>query len=156
VRDKNDWPGARIDWTLADVQRGFCTKGLWGWSRHPNFACEQTFWILQALFPILATETLPKLEAGEITPLVSLIPPLALCALFFSSTLFSENISASKYPIVYPMYQKRVAMFVPFLTPVWGFILHLKLMKPWIDDYVFGTGPGTAQSKLKAKADKAN
>jgi steroid 5-alpha reductase family enzyme len=27
-----------------DVKRGFVTKGLWAYSRHPNFACEQTTW----------------------------------------------------------------------------------------------------------------
>lgn len=29
---------------LEDVDRGFVTRGLWAWSRHPNFACEQTTW----------------------------------------------------------------------------------------------------------------
>lgn len=27
-----------------DKKRGFVSKGLWAWSRHPNFACEQTTW----------------------------------------------------------------------------------------------------------------
>ena len=45
VLNKNEWPGARINWTLEDVQRGFVTRGLWAWSRHPNFLCEQTFWV---------------------------------------------------------------------------------------------------------------
>ena len=26
------------------VKRGFVTSGLWAYSRHPNFACEQTTW----------------------------------------------------------------------------------------------------------------
>lgn len=39
------WPGARIDWTPEDAKRGFVTRGLWGFVRHPNFACEQTFWV---------------------------------------------------------------------------------------------------------------
>jgi steroid 5-alpha reductase family enzyme len=39
------WPGARLDWTAADAERGFLTRGLWAWSRHPNFACEQSFWV---------------------------------------------------------------------------------------------------------------
>jgi steroid 5-alpha reductase family enzyme len=39
----------------ADAQRGYITRGLWSWSRHPNFACEQTFWLLQGLFAVLGT-----------------------------------------------------------------------------------------------------
>jgi hypothetical protein len=46
---------ATVRWTPADAHRGFVTRGLWSWSRHPNFACEQTFWLLQALFPLLGT-----------------------------------------------------------------------------------------------------
>ena len=45
VLNKNDWPGARIQWTEADAKRGFVTRGLWAWSRHPNFFCEQSFWV---------------------------------------------------------------------------------------------------------------
>lgn len=138
IYNDREWPGARIRWTQADVQRGFLTRGLWAWSRHPNFACEQSFWILQAFFPILATPRLEKLSRGETTPLVSLIPPLALCMLFFSSTIFTESISENKYPTAYRAYKKRVAMFVPFLTPVWGWILHLQGKKEYCDRLVFG------------------
>lgn len=138
VYNANDWPGARIQWTQADVQRGFITRGLWAWSRHPNFACEQTFWLLQALFPILATPRLEKLAEGSITPLASLIPPLALCTLFFSSTLFTESVSEAKYPKAYRAYKSRVSMFVPFLTPVWGQILRLRGKKEYCDRLVYG------------------
>jgi len=140
---KSAWPGARLRWTNEDAQRGFITKGLWAWSRHPNFACEQLFWVLQAFFPILATETLPKLEAGEITPLFSLIPALALCALFMGSTLFTEYISLSKYPKAYKAYQRRVSMFMPFLTPAWGWVLQLQNQKDYCDRLVFGSGKKT-------------
>jgi steroid 5-alpha reductase family enzyme len=39
------WPGARLAWTKDDAARGFCTRGLWSWSRHPNFFAEQAFWV---------------------------------------------------------------------------------------------------------------
>jgi steroid 5-alpha reductase family enzyme len=39
------WPGSRLNWTPEDARRGFVTKGLWAYVRHPNFACEQTFWV---------------------------------------------------------------------------------------------------------------
>ena len=45
VLKKNEWYGARIDWKEEDRKRGFVSKGLWGWCRHPNFLCEQMFWV---------------------------------------------------------------------------------------------------------------
>lgn len=45
----NEWPGANIAWTPEDAKRGFITRGLWAWSRHPNFFCEQSFWVCTAL-----------------------------------------------------------------------------------------------------------
>jgi steroid 5-alpha reductase family enzyme len=42
--EKKQWPLARLEWTPSDARRGFVTKGLWRFSRHPNFACEQSFW----------------------------------------------------------------------------------------------------------------
>jgi steroid 5-alpha reductase family enzyme len=39
------WPFALIsNFTPVDAHRGFITKGLWAWSRHPNFLCEQSVW----------------------------------------------------------------------------------------------------------------
>lgn len=133
-----EWPGARIAWTQADVHRGFITRGLWAWSRHPNFAAEQTFWILQSLFPLLATPRYQKILEGQVTPLWGLLPPLALCTLFFSSTLFTEAISESKYPQAYRAYRARVAMFVPFLTPVWGLLLQVQGKKEFVERLVWG------------------
>jgi steroid 5-alpha reductase family enzyme len=46
---KEHWPGARLNWTPADAKRGFVTRGLWRYSRHPNFACEQAFWVCSNL-----------------------------------------------------------------------------------------------------------
>jgi len=42
---KEEWPGARIRWTEEDAARGYVSRGLWAWSRHPNFLAEQTFWV---------------------------------------------------------------------------------------------------------------
>ena len=39
------WPGSRLHWKPEDAERGFVTRGLWRYSRHPNFLCEQSFWV---------------------------------------------------------------------------------------------------------------
>ncbi|KAI0749871.1 DUF1295-domain-containing protein [Daedaleopsis nitida] len=138
--NQNEWPGARIQWTQADAKRGIVTRGLWAWSRHPNFFCEQSFWVIINLFPLVAPESpkLPKLSLHEITPLWPLLPSIVICLLFFSSTRFTEEISASKYPEAYAAYQQRVSMFVPFLTPVWGLLLKLRGKKEAVDSIVYG------------------
>ncbi|OCH90322.1 DUF1295-domain-containing protein [Obba rivulosa] len=139
VKSDKQWPGARIDWTPRDVQRGFCTRGLWAWSRHPNFLCEQTFWIIINLIPLVAPES-PKydLPPTSMAPIWPIAPALVLCTLFFSSTIFTENISLSKYPVAYRAYQSRVAMFVPFLTPVWGLWLKVLGKKEEVDEIIYG------------------
>ena len=58
------------------------------------------------------------------TSLRSLAPSLVLCALFVASTMLTESISLSKYPVAYKAYQQRVGMFVPLFTPVWGTVLN--------------------------------
>jgi len=143
VLEPNDWPGARIRWTPHDAKRGFVTRGLWAWSRHPNFCCEQTFWVLITLFPLLAPQSpnLPSLPIQSMTPLWPLSPALALCSLFLNSALFSESISRSKYE-GYAAYQQRVSIFVPFLTPVWGLLLKLRGKKDAVDEILFGQDKG--------------
>lgn len=92
------------------------------------------------LFPVLAPES-PALTSAKdtnFTSLLPLTPALVLCTLFFSSTLFTESISRSKYPKGYRAYQQRVAMFVPFLTPVWGLLLQLQGKKEQVDAMLFG------------------
>ncbi|KAG0697375.1 hypothetical protein DFH29DRAFT_156937 [Suillus ampliporus] len=145
----NDWPGARILWTKHDAERGFATRGLWAWSRHPNFLCEQTFWIIITLIPILSPDS-PKLDfpPTSLASLTPFLPCLVLCSLFFSSTIFSESISKAKYPVAYAAYQERVAMFLPLLTPVWGALLSIQGRKKSVDALVYGTG-----SKGKGKAE---
>ena len=95
--------------------------------------------IIITFFPILAPES-PAITNKDTawSALLPLAPALVLCTLFFSSTLFTESISLSKYPEGYKAYQERVAMFVPFLTPVWGLWLQLQGKKGKIDKMLFG------------------
>jgi len=133
------WPGARLAWTKDDAHRGFITRGLWRYSRHPNCACEQSFWWIMTLMPILSPSPPNLLWLYDLRTIISttypdfqrlflgslnttllpylghLLPALSLSALFISSTLFTESISSSKYP-AYKAYQKRVAMFGPSMT----------------------------------------
>ncbi|KAH9481685.1 hypothetical protein JR316_0006212 [Psilocybe cubensis] len=129
---KEQWPGARLAWTPNDAKRGFITRGLWRYSRHPNFACEQSFWWLMTIFPLMepsANSPLPKLlealenqDAGQLRAVLLpslwfFMPALALSTLFFSSTLYTEQITSSKYT-AYSFYQRRVGMFTPLDTLV--------------------------------------
>ncbi|KAF8824906.1 hypothetical protein HHX47_DHR7000656 [Lentinula edodes] len=123
------WPCASpetdLNLTPADAHRGFLTSGLWRYSRHPNFACEQAFWWLICGIPAFAGlsesasasgglgglgEMKVRVGMGSLPPF---LPALALSLLFLSSTAYTEAISASKYPLPYSAYQSRVPMFGP-------------------------------------------
>jgi len=87
------------------------------------------------------------------TLVVPLSPSLLHCFLFLSSTLFTESISASKYPRGYNAYRARVAMFVPVFTPVRGALLSLTGQKSEVDELVWGSGACEAEGKDKTKAE---
>jgi len=106
---ENEWPGARINFTKADKERGFITKGLWAFSRHPNAACEQAVWLFMSLFPLLTNS---HLAHNLVDMLLILSPSILLSSLFIGSTLLTESISSSKYP-TYRAYRRRVGMFWP-------------------------------------------
>ncbi|KAI0067374.1 DUF1295-domain-containing protein [Artomyces pyxidatus] len=139
------WPGARLRWRPADAERGFPTRGLWAWSRHPNFFAEQSFWGVITLFPLLSSHTSAASFPWDLVPLA---PSLALCTLFVSSTAFTEDISRGKYPEGYAAYQRRVSIFVPWMTPVWGALLRItggaeEVRR--VDALVWGNGKGKAE-----------
>ncbi len=89
---------------LGEYKHGFVKTGLWGLVRHPNYAMEQGVWIVFYFFSVTTT--------GEWLNW-SITGALLLVILFKSSSDFSEEISASKYP-EYKDYQKKVPRFVPF------------------------------------------
>ncbi|PPQ73609.1 hypothetical protein CVT25_005591 [Psilocybe cyanescens] len=138
---KDQWPGARLAWSPNDAERGFITRGLWRHSRHPNFACEQSFWCLITLFPLispsspisklsspssifdaLVNQDLNKLRTILLPLLWYFMPAIGLSILGLSSTLYTEQITSSKYE-AYAAYQRRVGMFTPLNT----FLKALKL-----------------------------
>jgi steroid 5-alpha reductase family enzyme len=68
---EEEWPGARIRWTEEDAARGYVSKGLWAWTRHPNFLAEQTFWVRFALF-LAVLEAHPQYSGSSASSLSSL------------------------------------------------------------------------------------
>lgn len=89
---------------LGQYEHGFVRTGLWGIVRHPNYAMEQSVWILFYLFSVIAT--------GQWINW-SIMGCLLLVILFKGSSDFSEEISARKYPL-YKEYQRTVPRFIPF------------------------------------------
>ncbi len=89
---------------LSDAYiNGFLSQGLWKYSRHPNYAAEQTIWVLFYLFSIIATGHFLNWSA---------VGCLLLILLFQGSADFSEKISASKYEN-YSNYIKHTGRFFP-------------------------------------------
>jgi steroid 5-alpha reductase family enzyme len=90
----------------GDYKKGFLDKGLWAYSRHPNYFAEQSIWVCFYLFSVAAS--------GQWFNW-SIAGCLLLVVLFQGSSNFSEEISAGKYP-EYAGYQKRVSRFIPFTS----------------------------------------
>jgi len=110
IADNQHWKFQSLKWKKinnkekleGDFKKGFLDKGLWAYSRHPNYFAEQAVWISFYLFSISASfEWLNWSIAGS----------LLLVVLFQGSSNFSEEISAEKYPL-YKAYQKSVPRFI--------------------------------------------
>lgn len=100
---------------------GFLVNGLFRWSRHPNFAAEQLFWVDQALFVVAAGESSGVTRKGWVSGGV-FGPCFALSLLFCSSTNLTEWITGRKFP-TYWSYRGLVGQFLPQETALiwlWG------------------------------------
>jgi steroid 5-alpha reductase family enzyme len=82
----------------------FCDVGLFRYSRHPNFFCEQALWWTFYLFGVSASGTWLN---------VGLVGPVVLTGLFHGSTNFTEEITLSKYPS-YAEYKARTSRLWPW------------------------------------------
>ena len=90
--------------TGEEVVEPFLTTGLFRYSRHPNFFCEQGMWWTFYLFAVAASgQWLHWTGLGFIL----------LTALFIPSLRLTESISASKYP-GYSDYQNSTPALIPF------------------------------------------
>ncbi len=112
IADIQQWNFQSKKWKLikageeltGDYKKGFLDKGLWAFSRHPNYFAEQAIWVSFYFFSVAASGLwLNWTIAGF----------LLLLILFQGSSNFSEEISTGKYP-EYKTYRKNVSRFFPF------------------------------------------
>lgn len=91
---------------------GFATTGLFRYSRHPNFFFEQAqWWAFYAIGATAAVAGGAGVIGGVLNP--TIIGPALLTVLFIGSTIFTESITASKYP-AYADYRRTTSMLVPW------------------------------------------
>lgn len=93
----------------AQISRGekptsrFLQTGLFRFSRHPNFFCEQGMWWCIYGFSVIATGQ--ALQYG-------LVGAVLLTLLFQGSTAFTEKLTLQKYP-EYKEYQRTTSRLIP-------------------------------------------
>ncbi len=87
-----------------EAARGFVSSGLFRLTRHPNYFGELGFW--------WSVYSLGCLAGGSAFHWTA-IGPLALSSIFVGSTIFTESITASKYP-AYEEYRRRTSVLVPW------------------------------------------
>jgi steroid 5-alpha reductase family enzyme len=81
----------------------FATRGLFRYSRHPNFFAEQAMWWSFYLFAVAS-------GAAWLHPTIT--GAVVLTALFQGSTNFTEELTLAKYPS-YADYKRRTSRLVP-------------------------------------------
>jgi len=105
VADNQQW-----DFQNEKRQHGttnnFITTGVWSICRHPNYAAEQSLWIVFYGFAVNTTNELFNYSG---------LGALLLVLLFTPSAIFSEGLSASKYDD-YKIFQETTFMFLPLGT----------------------------------------
>ncbi|WP_374311827.1 DUF1295 domain-containing protein [Microbacterium sp.] len=89
------------------LEPGFVTTGLFAYSRHPNFFFEQAqWWVFYALGAVAVVA-----EGGGWLNW-TIVGAALLTLLFIGSTIFTESITAAKYP-AYAEYRRTTSMLVP-------------------------------------------
>jgi steroid 5-alpha reductase family enzyme len=112
VADQQQWSFHQAKKAAGGVlEPGFVTTGLFRYSRHPNFFFEQAQW--WAFYAVGATAAVASglgFWGGTVNWTIAGAALLTL--LFIGSTIFTESITASKYP-AYADYQRTTSMLVP-------------------------------------------
>lgn len=99
-------------YTEADFKRGFLVKGLFKYTRHPNFFGELSIWWI--IFAFTLSSQYNAILKGKYERVInpSVIGVVALTLLFQGSTNLTEKLSIAKYPN-YKVYQKTVSRLIP-------------------------------------------
>ncbi len=109
LADEQQWKFQTAKYAaIARGQRpssNFLTTGLFRFSRHPNFFCEQAMWWTFYVFSV---------AAGAAWLNWSIVGAALLTALFQGSTWLTERISVEKYP-EYRDYQRTTSRLLPWL-----------------------------------------
>lgn len=104
IADQQQWNFHQQKEARAGAPPEFLSSGLFRYSRHPNFFCEQALWWSFYVFGVASGA--PWLN-------VSLAGPVLLTILFHGSTAFTEKITASKYA-GYADYRRRTSRLIPW------------------------------------------
>ncbi|GAA3643902.1 DUF1295 domain-containing protein [Microbacterium awajiense] len=112
LADQQQWEFHRRKREAGGVlEPGFLTTGLFAYSRHPNFFFEQAqWWVFYALGASAAVASGLGLWGGALN--WTILGAALLTLLFIGSTIFTESISAAKYP-AYADYQRTTSMLIP-------------------------------------------
>ncbi|KAI8609388.1 hypothetical protein BC830DRAFT_1070996, partial [Chytriomyces sp. MP71] len=117
ITDEQQWEFQSAKWAMIKkhgksvselsypYNLGFCTTGMFTYSRHANFFGEFMQWWALYLFAVSAS--------GDWVVGESLLGTILLTLLFQGSTPLTEYITVQKYPL-YTEYQKRVSMLIPW------------------------------------------
>ncbi len=102
---------------IEDFKRGFLCKGLFAYSRHPNYFGELFMWWAIWAFTLSSQYSVFVSEGFHFTDLFNyaMYSNVIMSLLFPRSSKVTEKISLSKYP-EYRDYQARVNMIFPSLT----------------------------------------
>jgi steroid 5-alpha reductase family enzyme len=87
------------------IEVEFLTAGLFRYSRHPNFFCEQAMWWTIYVFSIAASGRWLNWSIGG---------AILLTLLFQGSTQFTEQLTLRKYP-AYRAYQRTTSRLIPWV-----------------------------------------
>ncbi len=108
VADQQQWDFHQVKRAAGGtLESGFVTTGLFAYSRHPNFFFEQAQW-----WVFYAIGAVAFVADGGSWLNWTISGAALLTVLFIGSTIFTESITASKYP-AYADYKRTTSMLVP-------------------------------------------
>ncbi|MCI1984175.1 MAG: DUF1295 domain-containing protein [Bifidobacteriaceae bacterium] len=97
------------------LEPGFVTTGMFKYSRHPNFFCEQAqWWVIYLLGASAITHATNGVTMGLLGGILnwSILGAALLTGLFVGSTMMTESISAKRYP-AYAQYKRTTSAVIP-------------------------------------------